>query len=280
MFVSPSDGDICSCAFSCLRPYGEAGLCAQRWYDLSAEVLFLSHDGGAGNLGVTSLGTGPTGPIVLNLGQANSGNNSEAGARLSAAVICGVGGNLEATYMGGSEWKDRAFVTDPNAGLFSFISNFGQSPINGFDDTDRSLVQSLDSESDFHSGELNYRRRTVGPYCRFQGSWLFGLRYLRYDDRLIYSTQGENNNTVNANLPRFFSSNDRAQNSLFGPQIGGDLWWNIRPGVSFGMGVKGAWMQNDIKRRSVFTANSLSPTGNPGVGAVSDSDQGKNGGLP
>ncbi len=71
--------------------------------------------------------------------------------------------------------------------------------------------------------EWNYRRRSMGPYCRFQGSWLVGLRYVRFDNRLVYSARGENDNTVNADLPRFFSSNDKIKNNLFGPQAGFDL---------------------------------------------------------
>lgn len=263
-------------ALAALKPYEDAGLCAQRWYDLSAEALFLSHDsrsGGAGDL--TSQGVGPLGPIVLRAGDTNSGDDTEVGMRLSAAFIFGAGGSIEGTYMGGNEWRSRASVSDPGAGLFSFISDFGTNPGGapaGFDDTDRSILQSVEANSEFHSGELNYRRRTMGPYCRFQGSWLVGLRYMRYEDGLIYSTLGENDNTVNANLPRFFSSNDQIKNNLFGPQAGFDLWWNMRPGISMGIGMKGAWVQNDIDRRTVFTANSLN-AGAPGFEVLEDSDR-------
>jgi hypothetical protein len=53
-----------------LRPYSEAGLCSQRWYDLSAEALFLSHDSGGFGGGVTSQGIG--GPIVLSVADADA----------------------------------------------------------------------------------------------------------------------------------------------------------------------------------------------------------------
>ena len=239
----------------CLLPYTDAGRCAQRWYDLSAEATFLGHNRVGPSGTVTTLGTGPGDP-VLDLASVGS-TGLEAGFRLSAAMILGPGGNLEVTYIGSNEWHERASVSDPNAGLFSFVSEFGTVPINGFDDTDRSLEQSLDMTSTFHSGEVNYRRRTVGPNCRFQGSWLVGLRYIRYDNGLLYSALGENNNTVNQNLPRFFSSNDSVKNNLAGAQIGGDLWWNVIPGISVGTGVKGAWLNNDIDRRTTLTANSL-----------------------
>jgi Putative beta barrel porin-7 (BBP7) len=264
-------------ALASLRPYTEAGLCAQRWYDVSAEAVFLSHSNtsAAGGGALTSRGVGPLGPIVLNAGNVDSGNDLEAGMRLSAAFIFGAGGNIEATYMGNNEWNDRAAVTDPTAGLFSFISEFGTNPGGspaGFDDTDRSILQSVEASSEFHSAELNYRRRTMGPYCRFQGSWLVGLRYLRYQDGLMYATLGQNDNTVNANLPRFFTSDDELKNRLFGPQAGFDLWWNVTPGVNLGIGMKGAWVQNDIRRRTIFTANSIN-LGGPGTSTLSTTDQ-------
>ncbi|MCG8648631.1 MAG: hypothetical protein MI861_02295, partial [Pirellulales bacterium] len=231
-------------AIEFLMPYRDAGLCGQRWYDLSAEAVFLGHNNGAPAGFLTTLNPAPLpagGPVpinqvVLNLDDADQGDDLELGARLSASVIFGPGGNLEVTYVGGNEWDNLAFATDAGAGLFSFISDFGRLPINGFDDTDRSLAQTVEGSSEFHTVELNYRRRTVGPYCRFQGSWLVGLRFLQFEDALTYSAIGDFTNTVNANLPRFFSSRDRLQNNLFGPQAGFDLWWNVVPGISLGMG--------------------------------------------
>lgn len=251
-----------------LLPYSEAGMCAQRWYDLSAEALFLSHDGG-GPGGVLAT-RGIAGTPVLSLDSADS-TERESGVRLSAAMIFGAGGNLEVTYMGGQEWDEGASAFG-NEDLFSFISEFGTDPPGGFDDTDRSNVQSVEVSSEFHSGELNYRRRTVGPYCRFQGSWLVGLRYLNFDHDRLYSAVGSMNNTADANELRFFSSNDELENSLFGAQSGFDLWWNAIPGIQLGIGSKLAWMQNDIDRRTTLTANSI-VNGGPGMIAMESGDQ-------
>ena len=256
-------GASCFAFLTYFLPHTEAGICAMRWYDASVEAVWLNHTTGAASFPVTSLGV--DGPRVLSLGDA--GVSEEAGVRVSTAMIFGAGGNLEFTYMGGQEWRGNAQATDPNAQLFSFISEFGQNPLSGFDDTDRSLVQSVSLQSSLHSGELNYRRRTMWPYCRFQGSWLAGLRYLRYDDTLIYATRGQNDNTVNANLPRFFASEDTIKNTLFGGQIGADIWWNVVPGISVGAGAKGAWVQNDIRRGTLLTANSLIQ-GQPGTARI------------
>lgn len=244
-------------ALGSLKPFGTC--CQQRWYDFSAELMFLSHSNGSLSGPLTTQGVAPgvagdpvpANQVVLSLGDADGGDDLEAGARLSAAVIFGPGGNLEVTYIGGHEWSSSAIANSATPTLFSFISDFGRNPIGGFDETDRSIQHSVSNTSSFHSGELNYRRRTVGPYCKFQGSWLVGLRYVRYNDRLAYSTFGD--------PTRFFNTQDALKNNLFGPQAGFDLWWNVHPGINFGMGVKAAWVQNDVKRNTFVGTGGLVP---------------------
>ncbi len=261
-------------ALQCLKPFTQQGICAQRWYDLSAESVFMTHSNGGQTGPLTTLGVAPglagdpvpSNQVVLRLGDADGGNDAEWGGRLSAAVICGVGGNLEFTYMGGQKWDSIATVQDSNPVFFSFVSDFGRNPApTGYPDTDQSVLQSVQSQSEFHSGEINYRRRTMGPYCRFQGSWLVGLRYVRYEDALTYSTLGDYTGT-----PPFFSSRNSVHNNLFGPQAGLDLWWNVYPGINAGVGVKGAWVQNDIKQRTTLSANSLNPGG---AAMIADTDR-------
>ena len=239
-------------ALAALKPYSEAGLCAQRWYDLSVEAMFLGNNAGSIGGGVTSQGVG--GPIVLASDDTGL-QDLEGGVRLSAAFILGPGGNLEGTYIGGHDWGGTSSVQDPNGNLFSFISDFGALPVGatpaGFDDTDRSTSQTVSTSARFNSAELNYRRRTVGPYCRFQGSWLVGLRYLQFDNGQNYQAVG--GPTTGGG---FFNSDSSTENDFFGAQLGGDLWWNIVPGVSMGMGAKGAWGQNDRSSTAQIISNS------------------------
>ncbi|WP_146455977.1 hypothetical protein [Rubripirellula tenax] len=279
-----------------LAPYTEAGKCAQRWYDISAEALFLDRStSGIGTNVITQRGSGPGGTPVISAGDIVE-DGIEAGARLSGALIFGVGGSIEGTYMGGQEWNGSASASspavlipntafDPNplvgvspgnqpfilssgADLYSFISEFGTNPTGGFDDTDRSISQRVTNNASFHSGEINYRRRTVGPYCRFQGSWLAGLRYLRYDNSLGLDivgltddgTQGGNgaagDSVIDPTL-RFFNASDSVQNSMLGAQIGGDLWYNMTPGIQLGVELKGAWLKNEARRRYNIGSNSV-----------------------
>lgn len=213
----------------------------------------------------------------MSLGDA-SDNGFAVGARLSIAFIVGPGGNIEVTYLGGNRWKDDAVANDGTMQLFSFLSDFGTNPpasagppiqLGGFDDTDRSLTQSASTLATFHSGEVNYRRRTVGPYGRFQWSGLGGIRYLRYDSDFDYMTLGDNNNAVPPRL-RFFEMLNSVDNEMIGAQIGGDLWWNVIPGVNVGIGAKGGPMGNHISRKSFVSANSIGPGATPGSLSLSD----------
>lgn len=261
-------------------PYGEAGLCAQRWYDFSADAMFLGRTRRTSSQALTS--RGQSGPTVLSANDADD-DSLEAGVRLSAAFIFGAGSNIEMTYLGGQEWGETATVrtltttTDNNVSppridgdLFSFLSEFGTAPPNGQDDTDRSLVQGVRTFSTFHSAEVNYRRRTVEQFCRFQGSWLVGLRYLRFDDDFGYFAQGARDNTVTGNLTRFFDYSNGVDNKMFGAQAGFDLWWNVIAGVNLGIGAKGAWLDNNIDRHSLVSANSTGPGATPGEFRLED----------
>ena len=248
-----------------LMPYGDAGLSVQRWYDFSADVMFLETSGAGGGQVLTSRGT--PGVPVLRAGDADD-SGLAVGGRLSVAFIVGPGGNIEVTYLGGNRWKDEASVNG-NLDLYSFLSEFGTAPPGGFQDTDESLVQSAATLATFHSGEVNYRRRTVGPYGRFQWSGLGGIRYLRYDSDFDYMTMGDDNNAV-VPRPRFFEMLNSVDNEMIGAQVGGDLWWNVIPGVNVGLGLKGGPMGNHITRKSYISANSIGPAATPGSAALSD----------
>ena len=69
---------------------------------------------------------------------------------------------------------------------------------------------------------------------------MVGLRYVRFDNRLIYSALGETTIRTMLTRHRFFSSNDKIKNNLFGPQAGFDLWWNMTAGVNLGIGHEGS----------------------------------------
>ncbi len=240
-----------------LRPYADGGRHAQRWYDVSVELLLLrreldafDNDSVLTNLGTTAT-PGVADNAVLRLSDAQD-DDLEAGARISLAMILGVGGNLEATYMGGQDFGGSASVSrQGNTNLTSFLSGFGTLPQDGFANLqDR---QSVTTEADFHSVEINYRRRTVGPYGRFQGSWLAGIRHVVFDNDFLFQGFGAGGSIES------FSQNTQIENRFLGAQLGGDVWWNVVPGINLGVGYKGAWGQVDYDRDSTTINGALAP---------------------
>jgi len=267
-------GGIANCLYRML-PYSEGGQCAQRWFDLSSETIFLGRNGNGGSGGTIST-FGIAGPEALSVSDADL-DELEAGIRLTGSILLGVGGNIEVTYMGSNRWEGAAAVNSPvdpitgvpTANLYSFISEFGTSPLGGFDDSDRSTRHAVTGEANFHSGEVNYRRRTVLPSCQFQGSWLFGLRYLRLDDSLTFSANGLVNNGGAISTPRFLDLTTETKNDLFGVQVGGDFWWNVMAGVNLGCELKLGLLDNEVDRAVFATGNSLGPGATPGTRSAS-----------
>ncbi|MEL7336731.1 MAG: BBP7 family outer membrane beta-barrel protein, partial [Planctomycetota bacterium] len=240
----------------------------QRWYDISAEATVLFRNSRASNQAITGQGGPGTAfqNIVLRANDADT-DDPAAGLRLSGAFITGPGANVEVTYSGLNEWTSTATVTSANPDLQSFISDFARTPNNGFDDSDRSLTQSITSESLFHSGEVNYRRRTVAPNCSYQGSWLVGLRYFRFDDDLIFRARGQLNNAAVNNL-RFLDLAQNARNSYFGVQAGGDFWLHLARSWRLGVEGKVGVLELDADRELSATSNSLGPGATPGSRTV------------
>lgn len=169
-----------------LAPYGEGGQ-SQRWFDLHVGTLALKRTDDILSSVVTTQGI--AGNPVLRTGDVGI-DQLEFGLLATAALQVGPGGNLEVTYFGLNNWHSSATVLSGQANLYSVVSSFGTNPANGYDDTDRSINQSLTYDSAIHNGELNFRRRWVAPARWIQGSWLAGVRYFDLDEQLQYQTVG------------------------------------------------------------------------------------------
>lgn len=241
-----------------IRPYAEGGRCAQRWYDLSVEAIFLGFTdrvfGGPGGV-ITTQGIDGT-PVLT--GDSIGLGDLQSGVRLSGALMMGPGGNLEINAILGTDWSGSGSTEllapgGPLGNLFySFFSDFGTMPLGGFDDTDESLQQSVAGATQFDTFDVNYRRRVVGPYCRFQASWLAGFRYIRFDNALSFSAIGFDGT-------EFFDGDSDVDNELLGGQIGGDVWYHLMPGWNFGIGAKLGWVANSVEQDLTAAFNSAGP---------------------
>ncbi|WP_425617918.1 hypothetical protein NA78x_001608 [Anatilimnocola sp. NA78] len=204
-----------------LAPYGDGGCAAPRWFDFDVGIINLKREGAGVNRPFTSLGV--AGPVVLQTDDLDFDDSTSF--KFSAMMQCGAGSNLEFTYYGLFGWDASARATGPGT-LRSVYSQFGQDPgANGFLETDLSNVQRLDYTSTFDNFEVNFRQRWQSPHCRYQGSWLYGLRYFKLDEDFDYRTLAVANSS---------RTNVNTNNSLTGLQVGGDVWICLIPGLKLG----------------------------------------------
>jgi hypothetical protein len=246
-----------------LRPYGEGGIATQRWFDIYGEAMFLRRTSGLNNFLTSTRGTGLANP-VMSTDQVEL-NDLEAGLSLQMNFQTGPGSNLELVYFGLNNWEQTANVTSNLPNLFSFISNFGTTPVNGFDDSDRSREHTLSYRSGLNNGEINFRRRWSEPHGFIQGSGLFGVRYMDIDETATFTARGEFDDTFFGNSPRFLDYTTMTQNSLVGFQVGGDLWYNLYPGVKLGVEGKIGVYNNRAHQDTRIFGNSIPNTFNESV---------------
>jgi hypothetical protein len=243
-----SAGGLLEGCIGMLLPFGEGGCCAPRWYDLTAEFLWLGREDAGRYVPFTSQGIQN---IVMSTDNLNF--QEEANLRLTGAMQIWSGSNLEFTYLGLGDWSSNSSITDPNDELFSPFSDFGAGAT--ADEVDDARFHEIAYSSSVDSFELSYRKRWTGPNCRLQGSWLAGVRYIYVLEDFNFSSIGgfEINPATGLLRSRGRMSYDiRTKNSLTGLQLGGDLWTCIIPGVRLGgelkTGVYGNYSQygNDI----------------------------------
>ena len=246
-----------------IGPYADGGCCAPRYYDFSLEAMWLQRDGER-SVPLASQGIG--GPIVLSTDQFRF--DERPSFRFSAWLQFRSMGNLEFNYYGLFHHGDQVQLTDPNNNLFSALSNFGTQPLGGFLEDANAAYVRQELSSTFDNFEINYRRHWQGPDCRFQGSYIFGVRYFKFDEDFDFISVS----TVNAAQLRYHVDTD---NSLVGPQTGGDIWLCIIPGLRLGAETKFGVFGNHASQGTRLTATSLNvpfteSAGSDDVAFVSD----------
>jgi hypothetical protein len=252
----------CCALLGKLAPFSE-GPQAQRWYDFHVGMIGLARTDAAPTTVLTTQGI--SGTPVLGVNGPNI-NQLEPGLLATAALQTGPGSNLELTYFGLNKWHSTATVESANADLYSIFSDFGVAPPGGYDDTDRSISQSVTYDSAIHNVELNFRRRWVAPARWVQGSWFGGGRYFDLDEGFGYQAVGLFNNGLGM-TQRFFNMDTATRNQLAGVQLGSDLWATIVPGVLVGIegkyGVYGnhAEVDTDIRSNSILQAHESATDG-------------------
>jgi hypothetical protein len=233
------------------------------WYDVMAEAVFLRRTGYR-DLPVTSQGIRGFGPPNAVLSLSDSNPDYEPGFRISARFQLSAVDNVEATYLGGLTWSDQRRVTSNNNDLYSIFSDFGNTPFGGFEDTDQASLAAIATDTELDSVQVNFRRGWIVPKFqqRLTGSCLVGVRYIRVEDKLRYST---------VVLPHFDPINmvDRAaadadyrivaDNDLIGAQLGFRMNLAVLPGLFVCSEGKSGIYGNDARQRSRFVSTTLNP---------------------
>ena len=229
-----------------VAPYSEGGRCEPHWFDLHAEFLYLGLDNG-GPFIEFSRDTGGTTRITSN----DLEYGDEPGFRVTGTYQTGPGSNLEFTYLGMFDFKEESLATGVDE-LNSIFTNFlandpGLQGQEQFDQADSHRI-SLSNNTD--SLELNYRRRWVGPTCLLQGSWLIGVRYTRVKERLRFISHASRDTDADLidDTGGIGTCIVDATNYMTGPQIGGDLWLCVLPGLNVGLDGKFALLGNNAKQ--------------------------------
>jgi hypothetical protein len=245
-------GDV----FGLVAPYPDGGCAAVRWYDFSVDFMRLRRENAGRNAVFAT--DGVNGDPVLSLDDIDL--SEESSFRFSAMFQFGPGSSVEFTYFGLFYWDSRATATSAD-NLFSVYSEFGLDPAGGYPETDESDLQYLDYESSFDSFEVNFRQRCMAPNCRYQGSWIAGVRYFKLDEDFNYFTQSPINTDPMApppgnSLPTSLT-NINVHNNLIGAQVGGDLWVCVLPGLRVGGELKAGVYHNHIAQDTFISINTI-----------------------
>lgn len=233
--------------------------CGPYWYDFLIEGVALTRTGQA-SLGLTSDGIRGLGPPNLVLSSDSADFDYEPGFRVTGRYQLSAVYNIEATYLGGLAWDDRALVTSANNSLFSVYSDFGNTPFGGFLETDQASEASVSLFAELDSVEVMIRHGWISPDYRVNGSWFIGARYIRFQDQLTYRTVVSPHfdpiNMVDRDAA-FSEYNVRVGNDLVGPQIGTSLMGCLFPGWMLGGEAKVGAYGNGCDLNSTFNGSTF-----------------------
>ncbi|MBP89234.1 MAG: hypothetical protein CMJ64_21380 [Planctomycetaceae bacterium] len=248
-----------------LLPYGEGGPCAPRWYDISLDAMYLKRDRASRRVDFSSDGivVGPPTPADILLSTDDLDFDEELGFRFTGVRQLWAGATIEFGYFGLFNWAASAVNRPPTFqdDIFSVLSNFGNAPFNGFDETDRARQHTIAYSSTLDNFELNIRKRFTMPNCRIQVSWLAGVRYVYLLEDFNYLTLGGDFDPITPGLQSRGNMDYgvTTRNSLTGFQLGGDIWANVVPGINVGADIKAGVYGNYANQTTGITATTTLP---------------------
>jgi hypothetical protein len=161
--------------------------------------------------------------------------NYVSGMRALIEINQGPKNTIEAVYTGLFHWTNNASNSDPTANLWVPTNPYGNT-----DWTDFSYFH-YQYGSELNSGEISYWRHVTPRYVDyFSFSWLLGLRYIDFRDRLKM-----NNSTAD-------TASVKVVNQMIGAQAGLELQVNATRRLTWAIQVKGGGYADFAYRKTIF----------------------------
>jgi len=238
-----------------VAPYPDGGCAAVRWFDFAVDYMMLKRDNTGRSDQVFST-FGIQGPPALTANQLDFGSY-KPGFRFTGAFQVGPANSIEFTYFGQFNYTAAATVRSPTGNLFSAFSDFGLFPFGGFTEFDNADFNQIRYISSFDSFEINWRCRWMAPNCRYQGSWLIGVRHFILDEKFRFATSSAVNGSLGAVsfIPAQSRTDTDTTNNLTGLQVGTDLWICILPGLRAGGELQGGVYGNHMNVNTTAGSN-------------------------
>jgi len=239
-----------------VAPYPDGGCAAVRWYDFAVDYMMLKRDNTGRNQIVSSVGI--AGPPALQTNDLNFGGY-RPGFRFTGAYQLGPANSIEFTYFGQFNYTSHATVRSGSGNLFSSFSNFGLLPFGGFTEFDRADFNQINYQSTFDSFEINWRNRWMSPNCRYQGSWLLGVRHFILDEKFRFATSSSTNGQLTGTgfVPARSQDDTDTTNNLTGIQFGTDMWLCLLPGLRAGGELQAGVYGNHMNINTTAGSNQL-----------------------
>ncbi|WP_254507458.1 hypothetical protein [Anatilimnocola floriformis] len=194
---------------------------------------------------IARLGTG--GATLLNAG--DFGNQFDAGSKLTIGYVYSPCVRIEGTYFGTYSFQNTDAVRDQTLNLGGGLGNI-TNILSNFADTPglaRNNFVSLGQFSAFNSAEANIRYWLDMPPGPFDVSLTFGARHVITREQLALHTESGAPLVANNDLAV------RANNDMWGGQLGFQVSWLQSAHTWLEFDAKGAMFSNDASQNSLYT---------------------------
>jgi hypothetical protein len=168
---------------------------------------------------------------VLNTAQAEDRWTGGGEIRIGHSFGCDCG--LEATYWGVWNMHGNASVSDSNNNLGTPLDTTnggitlgGQTADSFYASSHQAIIQRDDNVNNV---ELNwyYNANAADTCARFQSSWLAGVRFLKFDENLLWTSVAGGSYLNEAGGVDQANIDERVENYMVGFQIGNRVDWRI-----------------------------------------------------